>query len=103
MHTTEAILKARFGPEAIITRFGAIWLVHVDQPSAAEIQEREAELQQELLDPDECGCCDLMQPQAGDTLIYDEVMCLIEPAPWRKLFPELDEGEPDRRPQSHSS
>ncbi len=44
-----------------------------------------------------------MQPQAGDTLIYDEVMCLIEPAPWRKLFPDLDEGEPDRRPESHLS
>src|SRR3989338_7533095 len=104
MHPTEALLRARFGPEAIICQVGAIWMVHVDQPSAAEIQEREAELQQDLLEPEECGCCDLMmRPQAGDTLIYDDVMCLIEPAPWRKLFPDLDEGEPDRRPQSHSS
>ncbi|MDP3723014.1 MAG: hypothetical protein Q8R91_05915 [Candidatus Omnitrophota bacterium] len=102
-HATEALLRARFGPEAIINRVGAIWMVHVDQPSKAEIQEREAELQQELLEPDEYGCCDLMRPQAGDTLIYDEVMCLIEPAPWRKLFPDLDEGEPDRRPQAHAS
>jgi hypothetical protein len=100
----EAFLRARFGPEAIINRVGAIWMVHVDQPSKAEIQEREAELEHDLLEPEECGGCDLMQPQAGDTLIYDEVMCLIEPAPWRKLFPDLDdEGEPDQRPQFHSS
>lgn len=101
--STAALLRARLVPEALISRFGAIWLVHVDQPSAAEIEEREAELEQDMLDPDDCGCCDLMRPQAGDTLIYDEVMCLIEPAPWRKLFPDLDEGEPDWRPQSHSS
>ena len=42
MSTTESILQARFGPEALITQVGAIWLVHLDQPSAAEIQEREA-------------------------------------------------------------
>ena len=64
-------------------------MVHLDQPSAAEIQEREAELQQDLLEPEDCGCCDLMRPQAGDTLIYDDVMCLIEPAPWRKQDPSL--------------
>ncbi len=103
MYATEALLRARFGTEAIITRFGAIWVVHVDQPSKAEIQEREAELQHDLLEPEECGGCDLMRPQAGDTLIYDEVMCLIEPAPWRNLFPDLDEGEPDWRPRFHSS
>lgn len=93
VHSPEAVLRARFGPEALIARLGEIWLVHVDQPSKAEIQEREAELRQELLEPEECGCCDLMRPQAGDTLIYDEVMRLIEPAPWRKLFPDFDEGE----------
>ena len=103
IYPTEALLRARFGPEAIINQLGAIWLVHVDQPSATEIQEREAELQQELLEPEDCGCCDLMRPQAGNTLIYDEVMCLIELAPWRKFFPDLDEGEPDRRPQPRSS
>lgn len=103
MQITESALRARFGPEAIIRQVGAIWMVHVDQPSTAEIQEREAELEQDMLDPDDCGCCDLMQPQAGDTLIYDDVMCLIEPAPWRKLYPDLDEDESDRRPQSHSS
>ncbi|MBI4342949.1 MAG: hypothetical protein HY599_06245 [Candidatus Omnitrophica bacterium] len=70
MPMTRAALRARFGPDAIINQVGAIWMVHVDQPSAAEIQEREAELQQELLDPEECGGCDLMRPQAGDTLIY---------------------------------
>lgn len=84
IYTTEASLRARFGPEALITRFGAIWLVHVDQPSAAEIQERVAEVEQDMLEPDDCGCCDLMRPQAGDVLIYDDVMCLIEPAPWRQ-------------------
>lgn len=102
-HATKVALRARFGPEAIINQVGAIWMVHVDQPSPAEILEREAELQQDLLEPEECGGCDLMRPQAGDTLIYDEVICLIEPAPWRKLFPDLDEGEPDRRPQPRSS
>ncbi len=40
MHTTEALLRARFGPEAIINGVGAIWMVHLDEPSAAEIQER---------------------------------------------------------------
>jgi hypothetical protein len=103
IHATEALLRARFGPEATISRMAGAWLVHVDQPSAAEIQEREAELQQDMTNPEDCACCDLMRPQAGDTLIYDEVMCLIEPAPWRKLFPDLDEGEPDRRSQSYSS
>lgn len=103
IYTTEASLRARFGPEALLTRVGAIWLVHLDQPSEAEIQERLTEVQQDVLEPEDCACCDLMRPQAGDTLIYDEVMCLIEPAPWRKLYPDLDEGEPDRRPQSHSS
>src|SRR3989338_7708136 len=92
-YVSESTLRARFGPEAIINQVGAIWLVHVDHPSKAEIQEREAELQQDLVEPEDCACCDLMRPQAGDTLIYDEVMCLIEPAPWRKLFPDLDEGE----------
>jgi hypothetical protein len=103
MHASEALLRARFGPEAIINRVGAIWLVHVDQPSAVEIQERVAEVEQDILEPDDCGCGDLMRPQAGDTLIYDDVMCLIEPAPWRKLFPDLDEWDPDQRPQFHSS
>ena len=71
-------------------------MVHLDEPSAAEIQERLAEVQQELLEPEDPACCwDPMRPQAGDTLIYDEVMCLIEPAPWRKLYPDLDEGEPE--------
>ena len=36
-----------------------------------------------------------MRPQAGDTLIYDEVMCLIELAPWRKLYPDPDQGALD--------
>jgi len=108
MHTPaknlrKSALRTRFGPKAIIHQVGAIWIVHVDQPSQAEIQEREAELEQDLLEPEECGGCDLMRPQAGDTLIYDEVMCLIELAPWRKFFPDLDEGEPDRRPQPRSS
>jgi len=101
-HATEALLRARFGPEVIINRVGVIWLVHLDQPSQAEIQDRLAELQQDLLEPEDCAGCDLMRPQAGDTLIYDDVMCLIEPAPWRKLFPDQDEWEPDRHP-SHSS
>ena len=43
MHATEALLRARYGPQALISRFGAIWLVHLDQPSKAEIQERQAE------------------------------------------------------------
>ncbi len=103
MHSPEALLRARYGPEAIVSRVGAIWVVHVDQPTETEIQERLAEVEHELLEPEDCSACDLMRPQAGDTLIYDDVMCLIEPAPWRKLYPDLDEGEPDRRPQSHSS
>ena len=73
-HSTESLLRARFGPEAIINQVGAIWMVHIDQPNKAEIQEREAELEQDLLEPEECGGCDLMRPQAGDTLIYDDVM-----------------------------
>ena len=103
MPSIESLLRTRYGPEAIVSRVGAIWLVHVDQPNEAEIQEREAELQQDLLEPEDCACCDLMRPQAGDTLIYDDVMCLIEPAPWRKLFPDPDEWELDRRPESHVS
>jgi len=94
-HSPEALLRARFGPEALITRLGAIWLVHLDQPSEAEIQKRLAEVQQELLEPEDCGLCDQLRPQAGDTLVYDDVMCLIEPAPWRKLYPDLEEGEPE--------
>ena len=31
MSTTESLLQARFGPEALVTRLGAIWMVHVDQ------------------------------------------------------------------------
>lgn len=92
-HVTESTLRDRFGPEAVINQVGAIWLVHMDQPSAAEIREREAELQQDLLNPEDCACCDLMQPRADDTVIFDGPMCLIEPAPGRKLFPGLDEGE----------
>ncbi len=103
VHVTKAALRARFGPDALITRFEAIWVVHVDEPTEAEIQQRLVELQQDMTDPEDCACCDLMRPQAGDTLIYDDVMCLIEPAPWRKLFPDLDEWEPDRRPRFHSS
>jgi len=88
-------LRARFGPEALITRLGAIWLVHLDQPSEAEIQKRLAEVQQELLEPEDCGLCDHLRPQAGDTIIFDGPMCPIEPAPWRTLSPDLDEGEPE--------
>ena len=51
-YVTKATLKARFGPEAIVSRVGAIWLVHLDQPSEAEIQERMDELRQELLEPE---------------------------------------------------
>ena len=92
---TKAVLRARFGPQAFITQFEAVWVVHVDQPSTAEIQDRLAELQQDLLDPEDCACCDLMRPQPDDTVIFDGPMCLIEPAPWRKLYPDLDEGEPE--------
>ena len=95
MDATEALLRARFGPEAIINQVGAIWLVHVDQPSAAEIREREAELQQDMTNPEDCACCDLMRPQADDTVIFDGPMCLIEPALGRKLFPEAEEGDSD--------
>ena len=95
-HVTEALLRARFGPEAIIRQMGGIWLVHVDQPSQAEIEEREAELQQDMTNPDDCTCCDLMRPQADDTVIFDGPMCLIEPAPGRKFFPEAEEGESDK-------
>ena len=55
MQDSEPLLRARFGPEALITRLGTIWLVHLDQPSKAEIQEREAEVEQDILEPDECG------------------------------------------------
>ena len=89
MTNTESLLRARFGPEAIINQVGAIWMVHIDQPNKAEIQERETELHQDLLEPEDCGLCDPMRPQAGDTLIYDDVMCLIEPAPWRSQVPHL--------------
>jgi len=65
MHASETALRARFGPDAIISRMSDIWLVHVDQPSQAEIREREAELQQDMTNPDDCTCCDLMRPQAG--------------------------------------
>ena len=91
MLSPEALLRARFGPEAIITQARAIWVVHLDQPSATELAERYAEIQRELLEPEDCSLCDPMRPQAGDTLIYDDVMCLIEPAPWRKPYPDLDE------------
>ena len=89
MQATKTLLRTRFGPEAIINRVGAIWMVHVDQPSVAEIQEREAELKHDLLESEDCACCDLMWSQAGDTVIFDGPMCLIEPAPWRKLFPDM--------------
>lgn len=65
-------------------------MVHLDQPSEAMIQERLAELQQDILEPKDCACCDLMRPQAGDVLIYDGPMCLHEPAPWRDQAPKLN-------------
>ena len=61
--------------------------MYLDHPSEAEIQERLAEVQQEVLEPNDCACCDLMRPQAGDVLIYDGPMCLHEPAPWRSHDP----------------
>ena len=89
---TEALLRARFGPEAIITRVGAMWVVHLDQPSAVELAERHAEIERDMLEPDDCALCDALRPQAGDTVICDGPMCLIEPAPWRQLFPNLHGG-----------
>lgn len=80
-HVTKATLRACFGPEALISRFGAIWVVHVDLPTEAEIKERVAELQQDLLEPEDCSLCDLLQLQVGDTLIYDGAMYFHEPAP----------------------
>ena len=44
MLSPEALLRARFGPEAIITQARAIWVVHLDQPSATELAERHAEI-----------------------------------------------------------
>lgn len=93
-HVTKATLRARFGPEVRITRLGAIWMVHLEQPSAAELAERHAEIQRDMLEPDDCPLCDHLRPEADDTIIFDGPMCFIEPAPWRKLFPDLDEGEP---------
>ena len=90
-HSPEAILRARYGPEAVLTRVEAIWMVHLDQPSEAEIQERVAELQQDLLEPEDCSLCDLMEFQAGDVLIYDGPMFLYEPAPWRDHDSALNE------------
>ncbi len=84
VRATEATLRARYGPEAIVNWVGTIWMVHLDQPSKAEIQERVAEVQQDLLEPEDCSLCDLMEFQAGDVLIYDGAMCFHEPAPWRQ-------------------
>ncbi len=95
MHSPEALLRARFGRKAIINQFGAIWVVHVDGPTEVEIQNRLAEVEQDMLEPDDCASCELMRPQAGDTVIFDGPMCLIEPAPRRKLFPDLDDGAPE--------
>ena len=86
-HITEATLRARFGPEALITRLGTIWMVHLDQPSEAEIQERLAEIERDILEPEDCSLCDLLQLQVGDVLIYDGPMCHHEPAPWRDRDP----------------
>ena len=97
---TEALLRARFGPEALITQFEAVWVVHVDQPSTAEIQDRLAELHHDLLESDDCACCELMRPQPDDTVIFDGPMCLIEPAPGRKVFPELDEEDSEENAAS---
>lgn len=83
-HSPEAVLRARFGPESLISRFGAIWVVHVDHPTEAEIQERLAEIERDILEPEDCALCDLLQLQAGDVLIYDGAMCFHEPAPWRQ-------------------
>jgi hypothetical protein len=99
-HIREVTLRARFGPEALITQFEAVWVVHVDQPSTAEIQDRLAELQHDLLEFEDCACCDLMRPQPDDTVIFDGPMCLIEPAPGRKVFPELDEEDPEENAAS---
>lgn len=66
MYATEVLLRARFGPEAIINWVGAIWMVHLDQPSKAIIQERLAEVQQEVLEPEDCVLCEQMRPQAWD-------------------------------------
>jgi hypothetical protein len=99
----ETALRTHFGPEALITQVGAVWLVHLDQPSATELAERHAEIERDLLERDDCALCDELRPQAGDTVICDGPMCLIEPAPWRKAYPDLDEGEPGWPPQLHAS
>ena len=49
------------------------------------IQEHLAEVQQELLEPEDCTLCDHLRPQAGDTLIYDQVI-------WFRLV--IDPGDP---------
>ena len=71
--TTEALLRARFGPEVLINQIGTIWLVHLDQPNEVEIQEHVAEVQRDVPEPEDCACCELMRPQTGDTLILPEL------------------------------
>jgi hypothetical protein len=100
VHVTKAALRARFGPDALITQFEAVWVVHVDQPSKAEMQDRLAELQQDLQETEDCACCDLMRPQPDDTVIFDGPMCLIEHAPGRKVFPEVDEDDSEENAAS---
>ena len=86
----EGALKIRFGPEARITRVGAIWVVHLDHPAEATVQERLAEVQREVLEPADCPLCESERPQAGDTLIYDEEARSREPAPRRNRDPDLN-------------
>ncbi|HEX9780917.1 MAG TPA: hypothetical protein VGB20_06865 [bacterium] len=89
MREIETQLKARYGWDAVIGRLGELWLVHLDQPSQDEIRERIEEARQDFFDdPEDCPCCEMIRPQAGDILVFDGPMCQIERAPWRKQIPD---------------
>jgi hypothetical protein len=76
-------------------------MVHVDQPSAAEILEREAELQQELLEPEEFREFRGQEFGGQDTAMTHEQPGVNERLMRRRTFPEQGQSRVTRMENTH--
>jgi hypothetical protein len=68
---SEEELRQIFGDGAVISRVGRFNLVHLDNPSAAEIERRAREFDPDDLFDDDCPLCRMLREDGGN-VVYDE-------------------------------
>lgn len=72
-HQSDDELKRLFGDGAVISHVGRFNLVHLDDPSPAELERRVREFNPDDLFEDDCPLCCMLREQGGNVVFDDTV------------------------------